>query len=687
LLLSSAALLVTSRPGVVSWETLLAPYSDGTPIAGDFRIIELRRGSGNDVVLLIGHPSEPPTIEVHILPRGAWPGVRESTSFSIGYETPHSPAPERESVTEIIAQTVRARDHGLPSPGAIPLRAADPTVLPWWLEMLRGGRGWLLGTSLVLLAVIALAPSILPAACGLVWGALALGIALLGVPASSLDIGAPWTMLLGLALLIPVLRHHQLPAQDRVLVLAVTLVALGLRLALGPWGPLHVNGQGPRFIDGAARNPAEIALYGPGYGEIFAPVVALAPANPDWAIFAVNAALSAAAIPMAYAIARLVGTSRAVALAAAMILAFDPISIRTGATEAYFPVIIASALAAAGLMLAAVRMLAARRRGQAIAALVAGGLLLAQAARAHPSAWGVIACIPFIALAAAGGSFTHRMLVLLAGGAISTGLLMATSAGNMLDVLNNIRGGTLMRPLPPESLWPLVAIAAAAAAYAIGAPRRWLSIPAAVAAVLWLMTRHGYDQSWIWQQSYDRLYLTLPLIAAVALVPAQLLRHPGFAAVSTLALLGAWLHFGMPIITARTTDHLEYRWLRAQIAALPPACPIVHVVAADKRVLSVPSYIPSSRPAVAVDLRQPHTVEAALTPTACAYYVRTSLCSSAEGRPACAALEDRLALAPVARTTLPVLPSSPLLAYDRDPIETALARVTDPDGSPLRGDD
>ena len=42
-----------------------------------------------------------------------------------------------------------------------------------------------------------------------------------------------------------------------------------LRLALGPWGPLHVNGHGPRFVAGAARDPADIAAYGPGYGEIF----------------------------------------------------------------------------------------------------------------------------------------------------------------------------------------------------------------------------------------------------------------------------------------------------------------------------------------------------------------------------------------------------------------------------------
>jgi hypothetical protein len=62
-------------------------------------------------------------------------------------------------------------------------------------------------------------------------------------------------------------------------------------------------------------------------------------------------------------------------------------------------------------------------------------------------------------------------------------------------------------------------------------------------------------------------------------------------------------------------------------------------------------------------------------PLSSLYYVRTSLCSSAEGRPACEAIESRMELVPVSRASFPARPSSPLLAYDSDPVETVIARV------------
>jgi dolichyl-phosphate-mannose--protein O-mannosyl transferase len=132
-------------------------------------------------------------------------------------------------------------------------------------------------------------------------------------------------------------------------------LALGLRLGLGPWGPLHVNGHMARFIEGPLRHPAEIAAYGPGFAELFGPIAWLAPANPDWAIFAGNAVLSALMAPLAYAIARLVGLNRVAAGAAGLLLAIDPVAIRGGATESYFPIIMFLATAAAVLLLIAFR--------------------------------------------------------------------------------------------------------------------------------------------------------------------------------------------------------------------------------------------------------------------------------------------------------------------------------------------
>ena len=120
----------------VSWESLLAPYSQGTPLPDRFRIEKIRRGSLNDVIIFVDRPGDTATIEVHVLPRGRWTGIRESQSFGIAYETPHSSAsePEREAVTEALAQAIRSRDHGLPSPDAIPLGPSFDSILPWWVQ-------------------------------------------------------------------------------------------------------------------------------------------------------------------------------------------------------------------------------------------------------------------------------------------------------------------------------------------------------------------------------------------------------------------------------------------------------------------------------------------------------------------------------------------------------------------------
>src|SRR5262249_8819671 len=83
-------------------------------------------GAEHDVVIRIKRPSDSATIEVHVLPRGHWTGVRESQSFGIAYEVTRSSAAvmDCEAITEVLAETIRSRDHGLPSPPAIPLGSA-----------------------------------------------------------------------------------------------------------------------------------------------------------------------------------------------------------------------------------------------------------------------------------------------------------------------------------------------------------------------------------------------------------------------------------------------------------------------------------------------------------------------------------------------------------------------------------
>src|SRR5262249_38132923 len=60
----------------------------------------------------------------------------------------------------------------------------------------------------------------------------------------------------------------------------------------------------------------------------------------------------------------------------------------------------------------------------------------------------------------------------------------------------------------------------------------------------------------------------------------------------------------------------------------------------------------------------------------------TSLCSSIEGRSLCDTIERRLGLTMVDRTTFPARPSNDGLPYDRDSVETFIARVEQFDGQP-----
>src|SRR6185369_10677232 len=192
------------------------------------------------------------------------------------------------------------------------------------------------------------------------------------------------------------------------------------------------------------------------------------------------------------------------AFLAAALLAIDPIAIRMGATEAYFAAIAFLCMAASATMLLALHEMEAGGRWRAAALLLAAGLLLAQAARIHPCAWVLTATVPFVIPAGEAGSWRRRLLTCVAAAAVTGGVVLFTSASVLLDVLGNIRTGTVFRPDPP-SLSPLVWIALIATAYAMLAPRRWLALPAGIALAAMVMTRHVFDASWIWEQSYFRL--------------------------------------------------------------------------------------------------------------------------------------------------------------------------------------
>jgi hypothetical protein len=469
----------------------------------------------------------------------------------------------------------------------------------------------------------------------------------------------------------------------------VFAAALGLRLLFGPFAPHHVNGQGPVWILGALSDPSLLSGYGPGYVEITGRVAALFPGRADDAIFAANAVVSAAAAPLVFALGRALGLEGARALVAAALVAADPVSVRFGATEAYFPPIIALTLGAALALVVAARRVEVGRRGSALSLAAAAALLSAQAARVHPVAWGPVALGPMFVLAAAlarkepggrgwlragGGAAAAAVVVALGVGATSSGWIAAVSG----RVGAHYRAGEGLSALThPRTL--AVLLAAAIALVVLARPRA-LALSALASLAALAATRDAYAQSDLWRASYDRLYLAAPLLALAAMIPARLsfLGAPSKTMAFAGALALAALVHGAPVVRGRTTEQLEHGFFREAFAALPPGCRVAYVQRVGKRVLRLPEYALRAEiggPRNAVEVASSADVLGLHAPGGCLRYARTSLCASVDGRGACEAIERGLELSSEARALLPARASYDELPYDREAVDVALFEV------------
>ncbi len=497
-------------------------------------------------------------------------------------------------------------------------------------------------------------------------------------PLGSAHLG-PWLVLLALALALATSWRSaaRLARADLLTASAALLLALAARGLAGLWGPLRVNGAGPLWVEGAL-SPLLLQGYGPGYSEVLGPLVALAPGRPDQAIFLANAALGALVAPLAFAAARLAGLPRTPAALAALVVALDPASVLFSASESYFPLLTAL-LAAAGALLVAAGRRPSLRHAAPLA--LAAALLLAQAVRVHPAAWPAAALVPLAILPgarAAGHASLPRLA--LAGGLAALAVVLTSGGVLALVAAEAVASGSVRDTVTPPSTLALAAAAALLGLlglrFAPGRAAGWLPLAGAAVAAC-LILRPIFAQSPLWQASFDRIFLLWPLLAALALLPARLTAWRPFAFAApalTAALLLVVHHAWRP---PRTTDHAEYVWLAQQLEALEPGCLVAHVERAGARMLMLPAYrVPGARRELAGVVRLPGDwTPADLARERCVVYVRSSLCSSPEGRPLCDAAEAQLPLTPLARTSLPAVPSRAGLTYDRDPVEVVLSRV------------
>lgn len=495
----------------------------------------------------------------------------------------------------------------------------------------------------------------------------------------------PWLICAALLLAgVAVVRGPRPLRCELWLVVAIVIAGAAARLGLGVWGPLHNNGQGPLWIRGALE-PSALAGYGPGYFELFTWVAELS-ASPalgaslpvDRALFAANAVLSAISPALLYAAARLAGVGRGGALAVALILAADPVSVRTAASEGYFTAQVALVLAVeTSLALAA----AADRRRDALgfaAALAAAGLLAATAARIHPMAYLPLAVTPLVMLGAAQGPWRTRLALTLAAGAAIGAAVLFTSGNTIAAVLgtSEMSRSVVSGVAPHHALLAAALLAAAVGLHRCACPP-WLPVLAAGAAAAMLATQDRFQQHPIWTLCYQRLFFPGLLLGASALLPARLQR-PAWSVAAAAAVVAAFAVQAERHLWTPNTEQLEYRFLQQALGDMPPECLLTAVSRTGNRVWEIPGHLLPRRPGQRTGARR--AIEQASDLRAirgggCVLYIHSSLCSSAEGRPVCEAVERDVQLEPVARRVFPAEPSFVWLPYDRPEVEVAIHRV------------
>lgn len=592
----------------LSWDGLLAANAGRGELPTGFRIAHVGRGGENEVRISVAGPDGSIGAEVHVIPRGCWPGVLETTSFGVAYETPRSPAPDRISITEAVAARIGAQDRGLPPPDAIPLGAA---LDPIWMHATFGAwSGVLLLLSIVSLLAVPFTRS--PA----LLGALALvaavdvvarvaGLLFIGQPAcpqgplANMDINirglqALWLILIGTAPYF-VWRAGVVTGMSgrRLVMLFVIAAALG---ASAVWmrgdEPLHANAHAWREAReallpwGGRETGTELYLHGRA-----APALA-------WLLAAAERLGTGAAHP--FAISRIAGAAAVAscALLVAVLINSAAAGLAVGATLALMPLsqlylVSGTPLAIAAWMIpwSLALLVAAATSGDRVllaGAALAGTLGTMSHTAMLPLFPAIVVCWCILAVpsvrwsgsAAAAAVFvaagwltqfwnTYRM-VALRNAENPVGLLGAAQLG--LEQRNLFLASHWVSP----ALWPLAVIGIIAGALRYG-PRR-VAVPAialAVMAIPFFAVTQCSSDAVRYQGSLLGIVTCLAVIGVWALTALQLLGDT-LRAVVRIALLA-------PLVLLPTASHqpppdpaaVEHRLVEKAVAQLEPGTVIV----------------------------------------------------------------------------------------------------------------
>jgi len=188
----------------------------------------------------------------------------------------------------------------------------------------------------------------------------------------------------------------------------------------------------------------------------------------------------------------------------------------------------------------------------------------------------------------------------------------------------------------------------------------------------YVITHHVFEGSVVWAGAYRGVALSLATVVLVGALPRLRGRWLG-PALGLLLLLS-----GVRAATEQTTEQMEYRWLRPHLKALEEGARVAYVGRAGPRVLFLPEHlVPGWSCGATSGLRigQPAMLTKGLSPGEHRYYLRSSLCSSSQGRDLCASVERDAHLTEVATSTFPAIASLKSLSFDAERVEVTLYRV------------
>lgn len=465
--------------------------------------------------------------------------------------------------------------------------------------------------------------------------------------------------------------------------LATMAGLLALRVGMLGFAFFHQNGHGPRWVETALGTGEGDSIYGPGFYEVFAMAARAAGRQPEHGVFWLQAVLGAAVPCFAYCAARRVGAGWRLAAAVALAIAMDPLLARMSLSESYFATMLCCNFAAVAALTLGAR--APRITPAFWLGVVAAGLCIAQGARVHPLGWVPSALVPVVVLLGPGSPRRRALLTLLAG--VGIAVVVAVSAGPaLLDVLH----GRLGRQWMPSTGFRLAEVlrggltpyfaALAIAAIVIRHVRAWL---AAGIAALALALPAATDMLSAPNEAIDAAVYrqTWPVLAAavaslLSIAPRRFpraLRQRARSVVAGLVLAvglasAAWR---FRPLTQLPTDALEQRWAAEWRRNLPAEASLAFVERADKRAVSLPVYAPSVQLLPLATERPPMNFR---EHPGVLFYYRSSVCSSADARAYCDAVERELALDLVAERYLPARPSMRWSPYDTHSVRVALYR-------------